>query len=108
MIYKHLIIEVKAEDGKALQKYLFKLGYNWQESPGFSGSYRIKHRQLIDFENKFNWLVKVIYVIIGSDNNMTWTKELPNLAFDFDKYKKISYRQLVRKQKLEKIKENDI
>ena len=120
MIFKNLIIKTKIENAVELQKYLFHLGYSWYDS--FS---RTRHRQIKKFNTEFGYSHVAptpgtilndegcIYIVIAKSCDLTYrtSKDMETIskkAYDFDKYKTITYEQFTRKIKLKKLNESII
>jgi hypothetical protein len=105
MKLKQLIIKTKVSDVIQLQKYLFSFGYYWDDAQ--------RNHQL----KKFNTSIinmKYIYIITGKSCDMKY-KTMKDMELldknvtegtiyhkDIANYKRITYDQLIRKQKLKK------
>lgn len=106
MKFKQTIIKTKISDAIQLQKYLFSLGYFWNEHTyqNYQRNHQLKKFDVGRFKN-----MKYIYFITGKSCDMKFiTKEdmsiLKSNSTDISEYRHITYEQLIRKQKLLKIK----
>jgi len=100
MKLKQLIIKTKVSDVIQLQKYLFSFGYYWDD---LQRNHQLKKFNISIFKN-----MKYVYILTGKSCDMKYKtmKDMDIIfknATDITDYKRITYEQLIRKQKLKKI-----
>ena len=101
MKYRNVIIISDVEQAEDMQKYFFNLGYSYM-----SDYTRTKHRHVKECPDN----CEGVYIIIRTDDLMSisfhnFHKYQNYMITDIGNFKVISFEKIIRKQKLEKLKQ---